>query len=203
MDESHPQRPVNPYGWSKLMLERVLEDCETAWQLRSVALRYFNASGASLDGAIGEDHTPETHLIPRVLMAITGEIGPITIFGQDYPTPDGTCVRDYIHVLDLAEAHARALNHLRNGGGSLRCNLGTGRGHSVKEIVALAEEVTGRRVPFLEGPRREGDPPELVANPTFARSALGWTARYKDPRVMIETAWAWLTGPRQGRYSQR
>ncbi len=202
MDETHPQQPVNPYGWSKLMLERVLDDSEPAWALRSVALRYFNASGASFDGAIGEDHTPESHLIPRVLMAITGEIGPVTVFGDDYPTPDGTCVRDYIHVVDLADAHVRALGHLRQGGGSLRCNLGTGTGVSVKEIIALAEEVTGKKVPVTYGPRRDGDPPRLVADPSYAKTALGWEARYKDPRPMIETAWAWLTGPRGGRYAK-
>jgi UDP-glucose-4-epimerase GalE len=202
MDERHPQQPINPYGWSKFMLERILTDCEAAWGLRSVALRYFNAAGASEDGLIGEDHHPETHLIPRVLMAITGEIEKITVFGRDYPTPDGTCIRDYIHVLDLATAHAAALAHLRNEGGSLRCNLGTGRGCSVQEIISLAEAVTGKPVPLDYGPRRAGDPPSLVADPTLARTALGWQAAHPDPRFMIETAWRWLTGPQGGRYDR-
>jgi UDP-glucose 4-epimerase len=203
MDESHPQQPINPYGWSKLMLEQILADCGPAWGLRSVALRYFNAAGASLDGAIGEDHTPETHLIPRALMAATGEIETLTIFGTDYPTPDGTCIRDYVHVLDLAEAHTRALDHLRANGQSLRCNLGTGRGCSVNEIVSLAEEVSGRKVPVTRGPRRPGDPSSLVADPSLAGKVLGWAARYQDPRRMVETAWQWIEGPRLGRYATR
>jgi UDP-glucose-4-epimerase GalE len=201
MPESHPQEPINPYGWSKLMLERILADCEPAWGLRSVALRYFNAAGASLDGVLGEDHTPETHLIPRALMAATGEIEELTVFGTDYPTPDGTCLRDFVHVLDLADAHRRALDHLRQGGRSLRCNLGTGHGCSVRQIVDLAGEVSGRRVPVRLGPRRDGDPPSLVADPAFAASALGWRAKIPDPRRMVETAWGWLTGPRRGRYA--
>lgn len=201
MDEGHPRQPINPYGWSKLMLEQILADCEPAWGLRSVALRYFNAAGASADGLIGEDHRPESHLIPRVLMSITGEIGALTVFGQDYPTPDGTCIRDYIHVLDLAGAHASALDHLRGGGSSLQCNLGTGRGCSVREIIAIAETVTGRSVPVTYGERRAGDPPSLVADPGVARSALGWQAAWPDPRFMVETAWRWLTNTRGGRYA--
>jgi len=200
MDESHPRQPINPYGWSKFMLEQVMADCEAAWGLRSVALRYFNAAGAAPDAQIGEDHRPETHLIPRVLMAAAGATESLTVFGRDYPTPDGTCIRDYIHVLDLASAHAAALDHLRRGGESLRCNLGTGRGCSVQEIIALTESVTGRPVPVTFGPRRAGDPPTLVANPARAAQALGWTAAYPDPRFMIETAWQWLTGPRRGRF---
>ena len=200
MNEDHPQAPVNPYGASKWMLERVLRDCDHAWGLKAVFLRYFNASGCSADGDIGEDHDPETHLIPRILMAITGEIDAIDIFGTDYPTPDGTCIRDYIHVLDLAQAHADALSHLRKGGPSTACNLGTGTGVSVLQMLKLVEEVTGKPVPFSFGPRREGDPPELVANPAKAKAVLGWEARYRDPRAMVESAWAWLTGPRKGRY---
>lgn len=200
MDECHPRVPINPYGWSKFMLEQVLADCGPAWGLRSVALRYFNAAGASTDGLIGEDHSPETHLIPRVLMAVTGEIEKITVFGQDYPTPDGTCIRDYIHVLDLASAHAAALRHLRAGGDSLRCNLGTGRGCSVRDIITLTETITGRTVPLGYGPRRAGDPPSLIADPALARATLGWEAAHPDPRFMIETAWRWLTGTRGGRY---
>ncbi|MFN0130129.1 MAG: UDP-glucose 4-epimerase GalE [Verrucomicrobiales bacterium] len=200
MNESHPRQPINPYGWSKFMLEQVLADCEPAWGLRSVALRYFNAAGAAADGLLGEDHHPETHLIPRVLMAVTGEIDTLTVFGRDYPTPDGTGIRDYIHVLDLASAHAAALRHLRSGGPSLQCNLGTGHGCSVQEIITLTESVTGRQVPVTFGPRRAGDPPALVADPSMAKSALGWEAGYPDPRFMIETAWRWLTGPRGGRF---
>lgn len=202
MDETHPQQPVNPYGASKLMLERVLKDCETAWGLRSVFLRYFNASGCDPDGEIGEDHAPETHLIPRILMAITGEVESITVFGTDYPTPDGTCIRDYIHVLDLAKAHALALDHLRGGGESTAVNLGTGNGFSVKEIISAVEKVTGKTVPVTYGPRRAGDPPELVANPARAKHLLGWEAEFKDPTSHITHAWAWMTGPRKGRYAK-
>lgn len=201
MDESHPQNPVNPYGASKLMLERVLRDCERAWGLRSVFLRYFNASGCDPEGEIGEDHHPETHLIPRILMAIAGEIDAITVFGTDYPTPDGTCIRDYIHVCDLARAHALALDYLRQGGSTTAVNLGTGRGFSVKEIISTAESVTGKAVPVQYGERRAGDPAELICNPAKAKEVLGWEAEFKDPRSHIEGAWKWMTGPRKGRYS--
>lgn len=201
MDESHPQNPVNPYGASKLMLERVLRDCERAWGLKSVFLRYFNASGCDPEGEIGEDHNPETHLIPRILMAITGEIDAITVFGTDYPTSDGTCIRDYIHVCDLARAHALALEYLREGGSTTAVNLGTGRGFSVKEIISTAESVTGKTVPVQYGERRAGDPAELICNPAKAKEVLGWEAEHKDPRSHIEGAWRWMTGPRKGRYS--
>jgi UDP-glucose 4-epimerase len=184
------------------MLERVLQDCGSAWGLRCVFLRYFNASGCSADGDIGEDHEPETHLIPRILMAIKGEIEAITVFGTDYPTPDGTCIRDYIHVSDLATAHALALAYLRNGGDTVAVNLGTGRGFSVREIIQTAEEVTGETVPVTYGPRRAGDPPELVANPAKAKAVLGWQAEHTNPRSHIQSAWAWITGPRQGRYQR-
>jgi len=200
MDETHPQVPINPYGWSKLTLERVLADCATAWGLKSVTLRYFNACGCSDDALIGEDHTPETHLIPRTLLAVAGREPPLTVFGSDYPTPDGTCVRDYIHVLDLAEAHARALTYLRDGGSSTACNLGTGQGASVQEIIQLAEAVTGNAVPRTAGPRRAGDPPVLVADPARARQVLDWTAARPDPRDMIASAWRWISGPRGGRF---
>jgi UDP-glucose-4-epimerase GalE len=200
IDETHPQRPVNPYGWSKLMLEQVLRDCSGAYGIESVFLRYFNASGCAADGAIGEDHDPETHLIPLVLMAAKGEREAVTVFGTDYPTPDGTCVRDYIHVEDLADAHCRALAYLRRGGATVGVNLGTGTGASVREIIALAESVTGLNVPVTYGPRRPGDPAELVAKPALAREVLGWEARHRDPRTMVEHAWAWLNGPRGGKY---
>ena len=202
MDEDHPQAPVNPYGASKWMLERVLQDCDNAWGLKSVFLRYFNASGCDSAGHIGEDHNPETHLIPRILMALTGEIENISVFGTDYPTPDGTCIRDYIHVSDLATAHAKALQYLRTGGSTTAVNLGTGRGFSVKEIIETAEEVTGKKVPLTYGPRRAGDPPELICAPAKAKAVLGWEAEHKDPRHHIETAWQWLNGPGKGRYSE-
>jgi UDP-glucose-4-epimerase GalE len=202
MDETHPQQPVNPYGASKLMLERILKDSETAWGLKAVFLRYFNASGCDPDGEIGEDHAPETHLIPRILMAVTGEAESITVFGTDYPTPDGTCIRDYIHVLDLARAHALALDHLRDGKASTAVNLGTGNGFSVKEIISATEAVTGKSVPVSYGPRRAGDPAELVANPAKAKEVLGWVAEYKDPRSHIQHAWNWMIGPKKGRYAK-
>lgn len=198
--ESNPQDPINPYGRSKLMLEWVLRDCGSAWGLRSACLRYFNASGAAEDGKIGEDHDPETHLIPRVLMAVTGEISHVDVFGTDYPTPDGTCIRDYIHVNDLADAHAKAIDHLVGGGDSIACNLGTGVGVSVKEIINAVEEVTGKEVPVKYGERREGDPPQLLADPTLARDVLGWEARHKDVRDMVRSAWSWMNGTYGGRY---
>ena len=201
IDESNPQNPINPYGHSKLMVERILQDCDHAWGLRSACLRYFNASGCSADGKIGEDHDPETHLIPRVLMAVTGEISHVDVFGTDYPTPDGTGVRDYIHVADLATAHSKALDHLGAGGESVQCNLGTGVGVSVKEIIAAVEEVTGKKVPVQYGPRRAGDPPELLADPRLAEQVLGWVARHRDVRDMVRSAWTWINGTRGGRYS--
>lgn len=200
--ESNPQEPINPYGRSKLMVEWILADCDKAWGLRSACLRYFNASGCSDDGRIGEDHDPETHLIPRVLMALTGEIDRIEVFGTDYETPDGTCIRDYIHVADLADAHSLALDKLLAGGGSIHCNLGTGIGVSVREIIHAAEEVTGRTVPVAFGPRRDGDPPSLVADPSLAATLLGWKARRLDVRDMVRSAWAWMNGPNGGRFPE-
>jgi UDP-glucose-4-epimerase GalE len=198
--ESNTQSPINPYGRSKLMVEWVLADCDRAWGLRSACLRYFNASGGADDGLIGEDHDPETHLIPRVLMAVTGEIDHIEVFGTDYNTPDGTCIRDYIHVNDLAEAHAKALDHLAAGGESIRCNLGTGVGVSVEEIIAAVEEISGKKVPVKYGPRRAGDPDSLVADPSFAKQVLGWEARHRDVRDMVRPAWLWMNGPGRGRF---
>ncbi len=200
--ESCPQQPINPYGRSKLMLEWILTDCGRAWGLRSACLRYFNASGSSADGLIGEDHNPETHLIPRVLMALTGEAGPVELFGTDYPTPDGTCIRDYIHVDDLADAHARALDHLASAGESIKVNLGTGVGVSVKEIIAAVEEVTGLKVPLVLAPRREGDPAQLVADPSLALEVLGWQAQHRDVREMVRSAWMWMSGARKGRFEK-
>ena len=201
ISESNPQNPINPYGRSKLMLEWVLADCDRAWGLKSACHRYFNASGCSEDGLIGEDHNPETHLIPRVLMAVTGEITHVDVFGTDYPTPDGTGVRDYIHVADLASAHAKAIDHLTAGGDSVRCNLGTGVGVSVNEIISAVEEVTGKKVPVQYGPRRAGDPPQLLADPRLAKEVLGWVAEHRDVRDMVRSAWAWMDGPRKGRFT--
>ena len=198
--EANSQNPINPYGRSKLMVEWILADCGHAWGLRSACLRYFNASGSSPDGKIGEDHNPETHLIPRAIMAVTGEIDHLEVFGTDYATPDGTCIRDYIHVEDLADAHARALDHLSDGGASIRCNLGTGVGVSVKEIIAAVEEVSGQSVPVKIGPRRAGDPDLLVADPSLAKQLLGWEATRKDVRDMVRPAWLWCHGPNHGRF---
>jgi UDP-glucose-4-epimerase GalE len=200
MDEKHQNKPLSPYGMSKYFLEKVLEDYDKAYGIKSVRLRYFNASGASLDAKIGEDHDPETHLIPLVLMAATGERKNITVFGTDYPTADGTCIRDYIHILDLARAHAKGLEYLKNGGASISLNLGTGVGHSVKEVISVCETVCGKKVPVVFGDRRPGDPPSLVANPALAETVLGWKAEFTDLSSVVETAWKWMSGPRKGRY---
>jgi UDP-glucose-4-epimerase GalE len=188
--EDTPQRPINPYGQTKLAFEHALADYAAAYGLGYAALRYFNAAGASPAGDIGEDHEPETHLIPLALQAVQGLRPPLTVFGTDYPTPDGTCIRDYIHVDDLAEAHLLALEKIEPGRG-LCLNLGTGRGHSVREVVRACEEVTGKSVPLREGPRRAGDPPALVAAAGRANEVLGWRPRYTDLRGIVETAWNW------------
>lgn len=189
MDEAHPQEPINPYGDSKLMLERMLAWYDRAYGLKSVILRYFNAAGADPSGDIGETHDPETHLIPLVLDAAGGRREFITVFGEDYPTPDGTCVRDYIHVTDLVEAHFKALARLEARGESEAFNLGTGKGYSVREVIAAAERATGRKVPVKAGPRRPGDPPELVADSRKAREILGWEPRHSDLETILRTAW--------------
>jgi UDP-glucose 4-epimerase len=194
--EETPQRPINPYGQTKLAVERVLADFAGAYGLGYAALRYFNAAGAAPDGSIGEDHHPETHLIPLVLQTALGQRAQIELFGTDYPTPDGTCIRDYIHVDDLADAHLRALERIEPGKG-LCLNLGTGLGHSNREVIQAAERVTGKKIPVKEGPRRAGDPPQLVAAADKAREALGWEPRYPDLKMIIETAWNWhRTHPR-------
>jgi UDP-glucose-4-epimerase GalE len=188
--ESEPYAPVSPYGESKVMVEKLLDWFDQIHAVRSVCLRYFNASGADPAGRAGEDHDPETHLIPLLFRAIkTGQ--PITLFGDDYPTPDGTCIRDYIHVTDLARAHIAALEALYAGGESRRFNVGTGHGFSVKEVLEAVEEVTGETVPWVMGPRREGDPPMLVADSTRLQNELGWTPRYSSLHQIVETAWAW------------
>jgi len=198
--ETEKQDPINPYGSSKLMLEKVLKDCDLAHGIKSVFLRFFNASGSSTDGLIGEDHEPESHLIPVILQAIKGEREGITVFGTDYDTPDGTCIRDYIHVDDLADAHLRALDYLMKGGETDCFNLGTGKGLSVMEIIVAAEEITGLKAPVSYGPRREGDPARLIADSRKAARILGWVPKHQDAKHIVETAWKWFNGPRQGHY---
>jgi len=191
IDEQHRQQPVNPYGESKLFVERALKWYEVAHGLQSAALRYFNAAGADADGEIGEDHNPETHLIPLIIHAALGMRPHVEVFGTDYPTADGTAIRDYIHVSDLADAHVKALEHLFAGGESLAVNLGTGRGYSVKEVIASVERVSGRTVPTRNAPRRPGDPPELVADATRAGQQLGWYPQHSSLENITRTAWVW------------
>jgi UDP-arabinose 4-epimerase len=190
--EDAPQAPINPYGRTKLACEWILRDVAQARGLRYAALRYFNAAGADPGGEIGERHDPETHLIPLALMAASGQAGPLKVFGTDYDTPDGTCVRDYIHVSDLAEAHLLALSHLAGGSGNLELNLGTGRGHSVREVIAAVERVTARAVPFEAAPRRPGDPAELTADPSRAGDALGLSPRYTAIEEIVSHAAPWF-----------
>jgi UDP-glucose-4-epimerase GalE len=191
IDESNPREPVNPYGASKLFCEHALQAYSRAYGLRFASLRYFNAAGADESGEIGELHDPETHLIPLALAAASGRGKPLKIFGDDYPTEDRTCVRDYIHVNDLAEAHVLALEYLAKGGESFAANLGTGRGYSVREVIAAVEQVTGKKVPFEVAPRRAGDPPALVANPSRAQQLLQWKAS-RDLRDIVATAGKWM-----------
>lgn len=191
ISEDHPQNPINPYGETKLIIERMLRDFDVAYGIKSVSLRYFNAAGADPDGEVGEDHSPETHLIPLVLNAAAGISPDITLFGTDYDTPDGTCIRDYIHVTDLADAHVRALTYLMEGSDSAVFNLGNGNGYSVREVIESAIRVTGRRVPVVEGKRRQGDPPSLVGSSVKARETLGWSPAYADIDTIIEHAWRW------------
>ncbi len=188
--EAEKQLPINPYGNTKLAFERMLADYAPAYGIGYAALRYFNAAGAAADGSIGEDHDPETHLIPIVLQAALGRRPHVEIYGTDYPTPDGTCVRDYIHVDDLAEAHRLALEKLQPGQG-VQFNVGIGRGYSVREVVRTAEEVTGKKIAVTEGPRRPGDPPALVAASDKIRRELGWSPKYTELRPIVESAWNW------------
>lgn len=190
ISEDTPQRPINPYGFTKLVIEQALADYAEAYGMGYAALRYFNAAGAHPDGTIGEDHEPETHLIPIVLQVALGQRDSITIFGNDYQTSDGTCVRDYVHVNDLADAHLKALDKIRPSSG-ICLNLGTGRGTSVREIIDACREVTGHAIPEKIGQRREGDPSELVADATRAQDQLGWKPQYVDVRSIVETAWRW------------
>jgi len=190
--EDHPKHPKSPYGKTKLMMEEILSDYSHAYGIKYVALRYFNAAGSDPEGEIGEWHDPETHLIPIVLEAAYGIRDHVEIFGTDYPTPDGTCIRDFIHVVDLAEAHVLALERLREGKASSAYNLGTGVGHSVREVIEACKRVTGRDFQVVEGPRRPGDPPALVADPTKARQELGWKPRFTELEEIIATAWNWM-----------
>lgn len=192
IDETHPQSPVNPYGASKLMVERMLADFETAYGLRAVSLRYFNAAGADPQGRLGERHEPETHLIPLVLEAAIGKRPHITVFGRDYDTPDGTCIRDYIHIVDLCSAHLAALDYLAAGKAGA-FNLGNGAGYSVDEVIRVSREVTGKEIPVQYGERRAGDPARLVADATRARAELKWQPRYADLPTIIAHAWQWAS----------
>lgn len=189
--ENHPQNPINPYGKGKLMVETVLKDYSNAYGLKYASLRYFNAAGADPDGEIGELHDPETHLIPLILDVAAGKRGDIKIFGTDYDTPDGTCIRDYIHVTDLAEAHILALEYLQNGGKSDFFNLGNGNGFSVKEVIETAREVTSNDIKAVESDRRPGDPPILVGSSNKAKETLNWNPKYDELSKIIETAWNW------------
>ncbi len=189
--ENHPQSPINPYGASKLMVERILKDFDVAYNFKSVIFRYFNAAGADPQGRLGEDHNPETHLIPLVLQTALGKRDSISIFGTDYPTPDGTCIRDYIHVNDLAQAHVLGLEYLLKGGDSEVFNLGNGNGFSVKEVIEAARKNTGKEIKALECDRRPGDPPMLVGSGEKARKKLGWSPEYADIDGIIAHAWQW------------
>lgn len=191
IDERHPQQPINPYGRTKLMVEQALADYDKAYGFKSVCLRYFNAAGADPEGQLGERHDPETHLIPLVLQAASGRRPNISVFGRDYDTPDGTCIRDYVHINDLCSAHWLALQSLMNGGPSQAYNLGNGNGFSVQEVIDAAERVTGCKIAVVNGPRRVGDPARLVADATQARQHLGWQPQFADLAIIVQHAWAW------------
>ena len=191
INEAHPKTPLNPYGRSKWMIEQVLEDYEHAFGMKSVCLRYFNAAGADPSGLLGERHEPETHLIPLVLQAVSGRRRQIAVYGRDYDTPDGTCIRDYIHVFDICTAHSLALNKLMATDESCRYNLGNGSGFSVQQVIDAAQRVTGRKVKVVEGQRRQGDPARLIADATLAHQELGWQPVYSDLETIILHAWTW------------
>lgn len=193
IDETHPQNPVNPYGWSKFMVERALESYDCAHDFRFVALRYFNASGAISDGDVwrGEDHEPEGHLIPLVIQVALGQREKIAVFGSDYPTPDGTAIRDYIHITDLGQAHVQALKYLRSGGRSEFINLGNGAGYSVLEVIEMVRKVSGKAILTQDKPRRAGDASRLIAVADKARDILGWQPQYPDLESIVESAWQW------------
>jgi len=190
IEEDDHKQPINPYGKSKFAVEQALSDYAHAYPFGFAALRYFNAAGAHPDGSLGEDHAPETHLIPLVIQAALGKRPHIEVFGTDYPTADGSCIRDYVHVVDLADAHLLALEHLQPGK-QLHYNLGTGRGYSVREVIRAVEEVTGKKVTVKEGPRRAGDPPELVASSAKIQRELGWKPQHSELKSIVESAWKW------------
>jgi UDP-glucose-4-epimerase GalE len=192
--ETHPQRPINPYGESKLFVERALHWYGHAYGIKWAALRYFNAAGADPEGELGEEHNPEPHLIPRVIQAALGELPCVEIYGTDYSTADGTAIRDYVHVTDLAAAHVLALSYLRKGGESMAINLGTGKGYSVQEVISTVERVTGCMVPAQKAPRRPGDPPVLIADSAKAARVLHWRPRHSSLEAIVETAWGWHSG---------
>lgn len=198
MTDAHPQLPISPYGKTKLHMEHMIEDFAHAYDLRFAALRYFNAAGASQEGDLGEDHDPETHLIPLVLQVALGQRDKILMFGDDYDTPDGTCVRDYIHVEDLAAAHIAALEKLEAGERRIACNLGTGSGFSVKEVIETARGVTGHSIPAEVAPRRPGDPPELISGGTLAKEQLGWVPKRPELRDIVADAWRFLEAHPRG-----
>jgi UDP-glucose 4-epimerase len=191
IDERHPRNPINPYGMSKLMVERMLADFDHAYGLRSISLRYFNAAGADPDGLLGERHDPETHLIPLVLQAASGQRQSVQVYGRDYDTPDGTCIRDYVHVVDLCDAHLLALTYLKRGGETDAFNIGNGNGFSVQEVIDTARRVTRRAVTVEDARRRPGDPARLVADASRARQVLGWAPRYTSLERIVEDAWRW------------
>jgi UDP-glucose 4-epimerase len=191
IDEDSPPRPINPYGESKLVLEKILESCKVAYGFQYISLRYFNAAGADPEGLIGEDHDPETHLIPTVLRTLLEKDRKVSIYGTDYETPDGTCIRDYIHIMDIAEAHILALEALNAGDGSDIFNLGNGRGFSVKQIIQAASQITGRTIPVVEAEPRPGDPPVLIASSEKIGRKLGWFPKYEKLEEIIDTAWRW------------
>jgi UDP-glucose-4-epimerase GalE len=195
--EQHPQQPLNPYGESKLMVEKILFWYARAYGLRYVSLRFFNAAGADPEGELGEMHDPEPHLIPRVIAAALDGSPPVDVYGTDYDTVDGTAVRDYIHVTDLAEAHVAALRYLQAGGPAAAFNLGTGRGHSVRQIISAVESVSGRQAPFRDSARRDGDPAELIADAQQAAQSLSWRPRYSDLNCIVKTAWSWHVSHRR------
>ena len=197
--EAHPKNPISPYASSKLMVEQMLQDFQSAYGLQAVGFRYFNAAGADPQGRLGVDHNPETHLIPLVLQTALGKREHIYIFGTDYPTRDGTCIRDYIHVADLADAHVRGVNYLQEGGETVFINLGNGNGFTVKEVIETAREVTGHPIPAMEKDRRPGDPPSLVGSSETANEILGWVPKYPNVREIIAHAWQW----HQQRHGQR
>ena len=191
IQEDAPKLPINPYGQTKWTAEQMIADFSAAHRIRAVRLRYFNAAGADPDGEIGELHDPEAHLIPLAMQAVTGDGPPLTLFGDDYPTPDGTCIRDYVHVTDLADAHVKALDWLDTNDGAHAMNLGTGRGQSVRQVIDAVERIAGKPVPHSIGPRRAGDPAELVSDPGKAMRELGWTPQSSDLDTIVATAWAW------------